>query len=111
MRRVSCDQYEFDSHESEQSLEIALSTPSPHCPVLATLLAKCGASALEGQSLPVNWRRWGLVAEHLERFAGVSLPHASQVRTSVMLRDDWDDVELGLSFDSVFAWYHWQTSA
>ena len=110
MRRIICDQYEFDQADSEQSLELILAAPSRRCPDLATLLATCGASVQDGIPPPFDWRRWAEVATHLERFAGVNLPHPSQIR-AVLLRDDWDDVELGIAFESVLVWYRWSTSA
>jgi len=111
VRRVTCDQWEFDPPDSEQALDLALATPSRHCRDLAALLAACGASARDGPPPPRGWARWGKVAAHLERFAGVALPHPTQVRAAVLLRDDWDDVELGVAFGSVLVWYHWSTSA
>ncbi len=111
MRRVTCDQWEFDPPDSEQSLELAIAAPSRHCPDLAALLAECGASARDGPPPPSGWPRWREVAVHLERFAGVSLPPPPQVRAAVLLCDDWNDVELGVAFGSVLVWYHWSTSA
>ncbi len=111
MRRVCCDQYEFTPPDSEQALDLALAAPSRHCPDLAALLAACGASAQDGPPPPAQWVRWGEIAAHLERFAAVSLPHPTQMREAVLLRDDCDDVELGVAFGSVLIWYHWSTSA
>src|SRR3954468_21007777 len=47
VRRISCDQFEFDPPDSEQSLELALSDPRQH-QALRSLLAECGASANPG---------------------------------------------------------------
>jgi hypothetical protein len=101
VRRLSCDQYEFDPPGSEQALDLAIASPSRLCPDLAALLLACGASAQDGPPPPADWVRWGEVAAHLERFAGVALPHPTQVRAAVLLRDEWDDVELGVAFGSV----------
>ncbi len=111
MRRVICDQYEFDPPESEQELEVVLAEPSRHCPDLPALLVACGASAQDGSPLPVEWDRWDQVAAHFKRFLGVVLPNPSQVRSAVLLRDDWNEVELGIAFDSMLVWYHWRTTA
>lgn len=110
MRRVTCDQWEFDPPDSEQSLDLAVTKPSRRCPDLAALLASCGASATDGPTLPVGWGRWPEVAEHLERFAGIALPGPPDCR-AVLLSDEWNDVELGVAFGSVLVWYHWSTSA
>jgi len=111
VRRVSCDQYEFDPPDSQQALDLAIAAPSGHCPDLATLLAACGASAPDGSPPPAGWVGWGPVEAHLARFAGLDLPHPTKVRAAVLLRDEWDDVELGVAFGSVLLWYHWSTSA
>jgi hypothetical protein len=111
MRRVSCNLYEFDPPDSEQALEVALAAPSRDCPDLAALLAACGASALAGRPPPADWARWGQITAHLHRFAAVAVPDPTQLRAAVLLRDDWDDVELGIALDSVLVWYHWSTSA
>lgn len=108
MRRIFCDQYEFDPPGSEQSLELALTSPTRHCPDLAALLLASGASSQSGPP-PHGWVRWDEVAAHLERFAGV-IPHPTQARVAVLLRDDWNDLELGVAFESVLVWYHWSTS-
>jgi hypothetical protein len=111
VRRVSCDQFEFDPPDSEQLLDLALASPSRHCPDLPTLLNACGASASDGPPLPPGWIRWTEVTAHLERFAGLALPHPTQVQSAILIRDDWDDVELGIAFGSVLVWYHWSTTA
>lgn len=111
MRRISCDQYEFDQPDSEQALDLAVAVPSRRCPDLSALLAACGASAKNGPGLEPGWSRWNVVAEHLAQFAGVTLPHPTQVRTAVLIRDDWDDIELGIAFGAVLIWYRWTTSA
>jgi hypothetical protein len=111
VRRVSCDHYEFDPPDSEQSLELALAAPSPRCPNLAALLATCGATAQVGSAPPPGWLRWHQIVAHLESFVGVSLQHTTRMREVALLRDDWDDLELGLAFESVLVWYHWSTSA
>ena len=111
MRRVSCDQYEFDPPDSEQSLELAIAAPSSHCPDLRTLLRACGASSDQGPSAAAGWPRWSMVAEHLARFAGLELPRPTGLRQTLLLRDDWDDVELGVAYGSLLVWYHWSTSA
>lgn len=104
MRRVLCGQWEFDPPDSEQGLELAIVAPSRHSPDLSALLAACGASARHGPP-PVGWVRRVAVAAHLERFAGIVLPVPPECQ-AVILRDDWDDVELGVAFGSVLVWYH-----
>ena len=111
MRRLSCDQDEFDPPESEQSLELAISSPSRRQPNLTALLIACGASVCNGAPPPTGWHRWQTIANHLRRFAAVDLPHPSQLREAMLLRDDWDDVELGVAVGSLLIWYHWSTTA
>ena len=111
MRRVSCDQYEFDPPDSEQTLDLAIASSSCHYPHLASLLAKCGASSPNGSSLPVDWPRWPEVVTQLSRFAGLELPPLSQLREAVLLQDDCGEVEIAVAFGTTFVWYHWSTSA
>jgi hypothetical protein len=111
VRRLSCDQDEFDSPESEQSLELAITSPSRRQPDLAALLIACGASACIGPRPPPGWHRWQTIADHLRRFASVDLPHPTQLREAMLLRDDWDDVELGVAAGSLLIWYHWSMTA
>lgn len=111
MRRISCDQYEFDLPDSEQFLELAIAAPSRHYRDLAAFLDACGASSCRGSSLPKSWFRWQLVVEQVRRFAGVELPHPSQCRETVLLNEEWNDVEVGVAVGSVLIWYHWFTTA
>src|SRR4051794_838058 len=111
MRRVSCDQFEFAPADSEQELELVIAAPSRHCPDLRSLLTACGASSVEGTPVPAGWPRWTEVAAHLRQFAGLELPHPSQLAVTVLLREDWNDVELGIAFGADMVWYHWSTSA
>lgn len=110
MRRMSCDQFEFDPPDSEQSLELALSCPRQH-PELGTFLAECGASATSGRPPEPGWVHWETVRGHLRRFAGLELPHLGECREVALLRDDWDDVELVIAAGVSLIRYHWSTSA
>src|SRR5262245_14129488 len=110
MRRLSFDQNEFEPSESEQALEITISSLREH-PDLPTLLAACGASTVDGPAPPAAWTRWPMIAEHLKRFVGIELPFPSGSPKAVLLNDEWNDVELGLVCDSILLWYHWSTSA
>src|SRR5688572_8799752 len=100
MRRISCDQYEFDSPDSEQSLELAIASPSSHCPDLAALLDACGASAIMSPAPPSNWIHWSKIADHLHRFAGIELPRRELWREVVLISDERNDLELGVAFES-----------
>lgn len=110
VRRITCDQFEFAAPESEQSLELALSYSRQH-PELEAFLAACGASALSGSSPGPAWDRWERVREHLRRFAGLELPYIDKRRVILLLRDDWNDVELAIAANTSLIWYHWSTSA
>jgi hypothetical protein len=109
MRRLSFDEYEFDRPDSEESLELVISSSRQH-PELTEFLSACGASALVGSSPPANWGRWSEVTAHVQRFAGFELPsfNACQV---ILFSDDWDDLELAVIVGPHLVWYHWWTTA
>ncbi len=111
MRRIHCDQYEFDPPDSEQSLDLVLAAPSIHFPDLQALLSVCGASAADGPAPRVGWVRWDGVAANLERFGQVILPPARELQRVILLEDRWDELEIGIAFRSLLVWYRWTTSA
>lgn len=111
MRRITCDQDEFGVPESEQSLSLAIATPSRSCPDLQAFLLACEKSELPRQPLVSNLQRWQQIAAHLKEFANLELPPQEHMRETWMISDDWNNVELVLAFDAVFVWYHWSTSA
>jgi hypothetical protein len=110
MRRLFFDQYEFDTPNSEESLELVISSPRQH-PDLGAFLKECGASAQDGPPPAPGWPRWHTVTEHLRRLAGVELPHPSRFRAAVLMHDDWNDLELAIAFGPLIIWYHWSTTA
>lgn len=109
MRRLSFDQYEFDTPSSEESLDLAVSSSRQHWP-LAVFLSLCGASAQAGRPAPAGWPRWAEVAAAVRERAGVALP-AAEACEVVVLSDDWDDVEVAVVAGLVLVWYHWWTTA
>jgi hypothetical protein len=109
MRRLSFDQDEFDTSSSEESLDLAISSPTRHSN-LAIFLKECGPCR-SGAPLPPGWPLWWKVAEHLRRFAGLELPHPSKWREALLMCDEWNDLEVAIAFDAVLVWYHWSTSA
>ena len=111
MRRIFCDQYEFETPSSEESLEIAIAAPSRHCPDLSSLLSQCGASSTQGPEISEHWSGWNTVFNRVERFAGMAMPVPIRPRNSVLLQENWDEIEIGVSFGSVILWYHWLTTA
>jgi hypothetical protein len=110
MRRLYFDQYEFDPPDSEQDIELVIST-SPRHAGLKTFLADCGVSAKSAPPPASIWPRWQPVADHLNRFAGIQLPHVSKWRELIILHDEWDDLELGIAAGPHLIYYHWSTSA
>lgn len=110
MRRLSFDQFEFDSPESEQSLDLVISSPPRHAD-LSQFLADCGASTADGRPPDPNWSRWYTFADHLRRFAGLDLPHPSKCRAILLIRDESDDLELATAAGPVVIWYHWLMTA
>lgn len=110
MRRITCDQYEFDPPDSEQCLELALSNATRY-PDLGAFLEACGASASPGRVLELGWGDWEMVQAHLRRFAGLELPDLGECREAVLIRNDWDDIELAIRAGDDAIWYHWFTTA
>lgn len=110
MRRISCDQFEFDPPDSEQSLELAIARPSQPRGFRA-FLTGCGASAPGGPPPDPGWRRWEQVRDHVRRFAGIELPHLGGCREVTLLRDEWNGLEVGPSCGPHLLWYYWSTGA
>ncbi len=110
MRRLSFDRDEFDPPDSEQSLDLVISSPTRHAD-LSLFLAECGASAVDGQPPCPGWPRWHEVAELLRRFAGLELPHPSKCHAILLIRDEWNDLEMAITVGTVVIWYHWLTTA
>lgn len=105
------DQYEFDSPNSEQTLELVLASPKQHHD-LTMFLEKCdAASAISGRSPDAGWDRWEKVRGHLRQFIGLELPHLDGCREIVLICDDWNDLELAIAAGANLIWYHWSTSA
>ena len=71
MRRIECDHLEFDPPGSEQSLSLAIASPSDQMPSLAELVSHCGASGTEGSGIPAEWPNWPKVSSHIEKFSGM----------------------------------------
>jgi hypothetical protein len=110
MRRLYFDQFEFNPPESEQELELVISSSGQHRDLQA-LLSTCGASATSANPPAANWTRWQQVAEHLRSLAQLELPHQSQWHEITLLRDEWDELEIGIAVGPFIICYHWQTSA
>jgi hypothetical protein len=110
MRRLSFDQFEFDSPCSEQSIEIAVATPSQYL-YLESFLADCGASDSTGPPITPSWMKWNVTADDFHRRAGIELPHPSQWRESALIDDEWNDLEIAVAAESILIWYHWYTTA
>jgi hypothetical protein len=107
---MSFDQYEFNSPDSEQSLELAFSGGGQHRD-LGAFLAECGASACSGRIPEAGWGRWGMVRAYLLRHAGLELPHLDGCREIALLRDDWDELELAMAIRGNMVWFRWFTTA
>ena len=90
---------------------LAIASPGRHYPDLQAFLASCEVADTSNMPLPRNWPGWIKVSDHLKQFAGIDLPAQHDVRELLAFRDDWDDVELAVSFDSFFVHYHWYTTA
>lgn len=110
MRRYFFDHFEFDPPSSEQSLELAISSPSQHNE-FDSFLKSCKASSTGSSTPSSNWSRWQQVSDHLKELVGIAMPHPSQLRTATIINDDWNDAEIAFAFESYLIWYHWLTSA
>ena len=110
MRKLTFDQYEFDTPSSEESLEIMIASPRQFNEFAAFLKA-CPTSRTHGSPLPKGWQKWFQVAEKMDRFAHVQLPRLEQCREAVVFIDDWNEVEVAAAAGPSLFWYHWLTSA
>ncbi len=110
MRRLTFNQYEFDSSDSEQFLEIAVSTEQEHSTITSFLQA-CGVSAPSGIALSHRWEKWHSVTDNIRRFGQIELPHPAKLQFAQWFQDSWNEVEVAFAFDHILIWYHWETSA
>jgi hypothetical protein len=110
MRRLQFDPYEFDSWSSEESLEIVVSTPSQHRS-FSSFLRDCNADATASGAIPPSWPRLAHSLLVLQHRGGIELPHLSKWRDSILIRDEWNDVEFAIAAGSILVWSHWTTSA
>jgi hypothetical protein len=109
VRRLSFNQYEFDSTESEESLDVVISSDREHSDLVA-LLSEVGTANAAGESPPSEWRRWPEIVAYLARLAHLDVPPMRECQVLV-LSDSWDDLEVAFSFRSKLVWYHWWTTA
>jgi len=109
VRRLSFDQNKFDTPDSEQSLDLAVSSSRQH-ESLAAFLSECGASTQTGWPAPAGWSRWTEVVVTVRERAMVELPAAERCEVFV-LSDEWDELELAMVAGPVLLWYHWWTTA
>ena len=109
MRKLSFNQYEFDSTESEEELDVVISSDREHSDLVA-LLVEVGTANASAESPPADWRRWTEVVANLGRLAGLTVPAMSECQVLV-LSDSWDDLEVAFRFGSKLVWYHWCTTA
>ena len=109
VRRLSFNQYEFDSTESEESLDAVISSDREHSDLVA-LLVEVGTTNASAEPPPAEWPRWTEVVANLGRRAGLTVPAMSECQVLV-LSDSWDDLEVAFRFGSKLVWYHWWTTA
>jgi hypothetical protein len=70
VRRLSFDQYEFETPDGEENLELAISAKRRDFGVATTMewfLSKCGASRIAGQPPSSNWERWTWLVETVRK--------------------------------------------
>lgn len=109
MRRLSFDYYEFDPSESEQTLDLAISSLEQH-PTYDEFLTDCGVAVRPGLDLPEDWPQWRGVTDAIHTRTGLRLAPRGSCEV-LALSDDWDDLELFIRTGSVLIWYHWWTTA
>ncbi len=109
MRRLSFNQYEFNSPDSEEWLDAVISSDREHSDLVA-LLVEVGTTNASGEPPPAEWPRWTEVVANFGRLAGLSVPEMSECQVLV-LSDSWDDLEVAFRFGSKLVWYHWWTTA
>jgi hypothetical protein len=114
VRRLHFDQYEFDTTGSEEELDIVVATTEQFRDLAvfirwAGITDEVGSSAFERPVVSLSGiGRHAWVLEYLERFAGLQLAEGGE---AILLRDDWDDLELVIVAGRHFVWYHWSTTA
>ena len=109
VRKLCFNQYEFDSTDSEESLDAVISSDREHLDLVA-LLVEVGTTNASAESPHAEWPRWNEVVANLDRLAGLTVPAMSECQV-LILSDSWDDLEVAFRFGSKLVWYHWWTTA
>jgi hypothetical protein len=111
LRRLHFDPFEFDSPDSEEELDLVIGTTEQFRDVAAFAHGAGITGGKEPSNFPLSeLSRCGQVLDHVRRFAGLELPCGGNAQTIVLL-DDWDDLELVVVAGRYFVWYHWSTTA
>jgi hypothetical protein len=117
MRRLHCDQDEFYPRESEQSLDLAITSTRGYRDLDAfladdrVLVRYLGAPGMVGGvAAPPRWDRWSGIIEHLLLFAGIDLS-TLRPREVRVFADEWNCLAVAASIGDWYFWYCWETSA
>jgi hypothetical protein len=115
LRTLHFDQYEFDTSDSEEELDLVIGTTDQFHD-LAAFAHKAGITAQFGPPIAerpsrllqeLRQRVW--VLAYIRRFAGLELSDGGG--QAAILSDEWDDLELVIVTGRYFIWYHWSTTA
>jgi hypothetical protein len=114
VRRLHLDQYEFDSPDAEEELDLTIGTTDQFRDLAAFahwagINTRDRRPVAEMSACPLSdLARCRWVLDSIRRFAGLELPDSVQ---TIVLNDEWDDLELVLVVGRYFVWYHWGTTA
>jgi hypothetical protein len=114
MRRLHCDQDEFYPPESEQTLDLAITSTSGYRDLAAFLADRRvpvqQAYSGAGVAAPPRADHWNRIIEHLLLFAGIDLSTVPP-REVRIFADEWNRLAVAASIGDWYFWYSWQTSA
>ena len=118
MRKLIFDQFEFDSPDSEESLEIHVAlkdtaTARQFSSLHAFVAASVGPGGVGKHVNPVPFNDCAScspVRDYLERYARINVPHPCDWKTFVLFQDDleWDGI---FETADTFIRYHWLSTA
>lgn len=115
MKTFSFDQFEFDRSDTEENLEVAVSTISefPHPTVASFVASAIGVSVSQSLPEPKPFKEhygYGFVRGYLERYAGIVLPIPCAWPTYV-ITDTENEFHAVIEGSNQFISYLWSTSA
>jgi hypothetical protein len=119
MRTLTFDQWEFDSPDAEEGLEISIAAKNEFLYPDAVAFARAAHGIKFDESLvaavPFTEELGatngpGHVRAYLHRYAGVTLPSPCDWPTHI-ISNEWNDFDAVLVGPTIFIRYHWSTTA